>query len=436
MFQAPEAKFVPSHANQQKHAPGSPVGGAYKSGKVHTLTAEIPKCYFQMDINTGRAYKPGDYTLDKLGRLLLASNGGTKKCTEPKPTTTVKPTTTTVKQTTTTMPVVHKASATAAEVCKADASGWTVTYKNSGSSSEKMTLESNGETLDEVTVAAGKSVTKSYSYADHEVDENQTIKMTVKAYDKTVATLEATNNCIEPAASIVQECADDAAGFNVTYTNEGPADQTFTLMYGNVLVDTVTIAKGAPAKTVNYGFDNDKLKLAKDESAELVVKANDKQLATETVTNNCIDADADVVAQCNTAKGSGAVFTFTNSGRTEETFNVYIGDKLVEGSPVKVAAGATSTQIINLVEDTPVNFTIKSELSGLDIDKTVQVDCVEVSPTTVTTAPPTEVLGEQVVREEQLAHTGTETKPMLMLGSLLVLAGFGVIGMARRFRTV
>lgn len=466
MYEAPADHFIPSKASQQKLV--QRVGGGFPAGKKQVLNATVPQCYFQMDINTGGPYQPGDYKLDHMGRLVMAATGGTDSKCE-KPTTTVKPTTTTKKPTTTTTakpttttakpttttakpttttakptttttspPVVHNATATAKQVCKADASGWTIDFANKGNTSETFTVKSGDKTIGQtVTLKAGETKTVSYLYKDYNLATDESMPIKVTTSTETVLDDEVTNNCIKPAAQIESICKIDIQGFQVTYTNEGKIDQTFKTMNGKDVLDTVTVKAGAQPVVKTYTFKQ--IKLDSKKSTEITVTANDKQLDNETVTNDCIEVEATVIGQCNTEKGQGAVLTFVNTGKIDETFTVKVDGVDVEGPDVTVKAGETVKKIFNLTDDKAAKFEIAGKVSGVKVNQTITIHCTAVLPTsivkqTTTTTAPAQVLGEQITRPE-LAHTGIDTKPMIILGSILVLAGVALLGFSRRFRT-
>lgn len=252
MYQAPADHFVPSQASQQKLV--QRVDGAFKAGKSHTLTATVPNCYFQMDINTGWEYKPGNYTLDHRGRLVMAANGGDSKCkpattttkkptttsttakptttstttsTTAKPTTTtttdtVKPeeTTTTRKPTTTTTAKVEKteSSASIKEVCvveDATKSGYVVTLKNTGSVKEVFTVNQDGSPVPNspFTVPAGDTTAVLLP-----LTEDQTAQVSVKAEkSEFVLNKTVTLDCLQPATSTTTEAP-------TTTTTEKPTE--------------------------------------------------------------------------------------------------------------------------------------------------------------------------------------------------------------------
>ena len=72
----------------------------------HQYTATMPQCYYQMDMNTGWEYQPGEFTLDSQGRLLLAAIGGDSTCVEETTTTTSPPEETTTSTSSTVAPTV------------------------------------------------------------------------------------------------------------------------------------------------------------------------------------------------------------------------------------------------------------------------------------------------------------------------------------------
>lgn len=258
MYQAPADHFVPSQAGQQKLV--QRVGGAYKADKSYTLTATTPNCYFQMDINTGWEYKPGDYTLDHRGRLVMAANGGTKKCVAPATTTTKKPTTTTsttkkptttststtTSTTSTTVPVKpqettttrkptttststttstttevkkNEASATLQEVCVVEdktKSGYLATLKNTGNTKEDFTIAKNGTEIanSPITVPAGQTT---HVLVPFQEDETAAVSITAEQADFSLSK-QLTLDCLPETKPVA------APVTTTTSTTEKPAE--------------------------------------------------------------------------------------------------------------------------------------------------------------------------------------------------------------------
>jgi hypothetical protein len=249
MYQAPQDHFVPSQAKQQKLV--QRVGGAFKAGKKHTLTAKTPNCYFQMDINTGWEYKPGDYTLDHRGRLVMAANGGSKKCTAAttttkKPTTTTKkPTTTTAKPTTTTVKpttTTKKPTTTTSETVKPQET--TTTRKPTTTTSEKAT-----------TTTEKPTTTTKVEVAESKADVKQV--------------------CVVEDAT--------KSGYVVTLKNTGDVKEIFTITQDGEAVpgSPYTVAPGDTKAVL--------LPLKEDQKAEVAITGQESDLAmTKTVTLDCL----------------------------------------------------------------------------------------------------------------------------------------------------
>jgi hypothetical protein len=244
MYEAPQDHFVPSQAKQQKLV--QRVGGAFKAGKKHTLTAKTPNCYFQMDINTGWEYKPGDYTLDHRGRLVMAANGGSKKCTDKPTTTTKKPaTTTTAKPTTTVKPQET-----------------TTTRKPTTTTTEKVTSTTKKPTT-----------TTSETVKPQETTTTSKPTTTVKPVAKA-------------SADIKQVCVvEDAtkSGYVVTLKNTGDVKDTFAITQDGKAVS------GSPYSVAPGDTKAVLLPLKEDQKAEVVVTGTESDLSvTKTVTLDCL----------------------------------------------------------------------------------------------------------------------------------------------------
>lgn len=247
-------------------------------------------------------------------------------------------------------------------------------------------------------------------------------------------------DCSKPSAVITKSCKADGSGWNLAFTNGGKVDEEFTVVSAGKTLDTVKLAAG---KSVTKSYSFASANVAAGKSITLDVKAGDKVVKSETVTNDCINVTADISTTCDATTGSGAVLVFTNPGKVSETFDVTRDGKAVQGSPVVVAPSTTATRkLLPLKEDETAKISITGRTSGLKVEKTVTLDCTQVlpsttvAPTTVppTTAPPTQVLGETITRPptSNLAVTGANVMPMAALGALLLLIGVGVLQLRRR----
>jgi hypothetical protein len=97
-WQAPDGDKGLPYSDQKlfKH-----VSGNFGKGK-HTLTVELPKCYYQVDLARGKnPTGPNGSAVYEKERLMGSLHGGTQKCEEPK-----TPTTTTTTSTPTPAPVM------------------------------------------------------------------------------------------------------------------------------------------------------------------------------------------------------------------------------------------------------------------------------------------------------------------------------------------
>ena len=285
--------------------------GTFDSDKSYTLSVKVPPCYFQVDVNTGGKYKPGDYSLDRQGRLLFAAQGGSdSKCTaatttstteKPTTTTTEKPTTTTSSTeapttTSTTSPpvtvVTHSPSVSFAQVCSADSSGFTGSMQNKGNVSEDFVINVNGLKADTVTVGAGAKVDKTWKFTDLKIAPDATAVVTVVVNNSVVDTESITNDCVSVSASAVAAC-DTASGSGaiLTFTNEGKVAESF-----QVTRDGKTLS-GSPVSVAAGGTTVQKLlAMNEDESAVINIKATNGTFdLTKTVKLDCVDVQDVVV---------------------------------------------------------------------------------------------------------------------------------------------
>lgn len=238
MYQATDDHFVPSEAKKQKLAQRD--GGAYGADKKYTITATVPKCYFQMDINTGWEYKPGDYTLDRRGRLVMAATGGSSVCKSPatsaKPSTTKKPTTTsttedvteeetpttkcpptstTEESTSTTEATAAEASATLQEVCVAadrSKSGYVANLKNTGDVKETFTITQDSVEIanSPIIVWVGQTTHVLLPFAE---DQTATISISTEESNYSLT------------KTVTLDCLPDVSPAGATPTTEPPTTQ-------------------------------------------------------------------------------------------------------------------------------------------------------------------------------------------------------------------
>ena len=314
-------------------------------GEFHSVAVTIPPCYFQVDAYTGSKFKVGDFSRSGGPGFITADIGGNdKNCSQPTTTTTKKPTTTTEKPTTTTtQAAVVPNKAKIAPVCLPGSTGWSITFTNNASTKQNFYVYlANGKEIDKVSVNANKSLTKSYSFADHNI----------------------------------------AAG----------------------------------------------------ETAKVRVVNDDDELDKVAVTNDCLDVNVTVVAECDTEVGTGAVFTFNNDGKIDETFTVTdVNGTEFDWSPVTVVAGETVTKTQVVADNAQTDFVIKGQNSAYDETKSVQTSCVEPVPVAPPTTLPTEVLGETIT-QPQLAYTGFDLLPQIIVATGLVALGAALMYSGRRHR--
>lgn len=269
VFESTAAHFIPADAPKQKLNARQSV--IMEAGQTYNLSVQVPNCYYQIDINTGGPFKPGDYTLSKRGRLLQVATGGTKSCTV-KPsttTTTTRPSTTTTTSTTTTSTTTttvprqpqntcddgmvccpvndcntkkqHDASATVEKFCTDDFSGIEITFKNDGDFSEQYNIRVIRDSSDtakqnSVTVASKKTSSKRYTFKELGIEPQTTAKVVVSTGSQgEVESFPLKNDCEEAAppvtATAEQSCdvknttssSDSSDGIQLSLTNSGSA---------------------------------------------------------------------------------------------------------------------------------------------------------------------------------------------------------------------
>jgi hypothetical protein len=298
-----------------------------------------------------------------------------------------------------------------------------VLTNNSG---EPVTFElyRNGAATPFETHAVSKgSVTKTVP-----VDANYELSIKAKNMKTVTQAIAVPTDCVkvdsQADSQISKVCKADASGWAVSYDNSSNTDgRTFTLKSGDKVLDTVQVEAGKKL-TKSYGFAENGV--GAGVALPITVAVDGAIVATEAIVNDCVVVAADAAAACDTAAGSGALLTFTNTGQMAETFTVVRDGKAVEGSPFTLEPSDQATQkLLKLDEgDTAVISIISS--SGLNIQEQVVLDCDDDS-----SVPPAEVKGE-VVNRAQLADTGMSVLPIAGLGGLLTLTGLGILGIRRR----
>jgi hypothetical protein len=260
---------------------------------------------------------------------------------------------------------------------------------------------------------------------------SETFELSIKAKNmKTVSqTLVVPVNCGEvtggeASSTVTKVCKPEASGWSVTYDNsKNTGARTFVLKSGERTIDTVEVAPGA-SQTKSYSFLTNGV--GAGETLPVAVVTGDTVIATQTVSNDCVNVAADAVAACDTPAGSGALLTFTNTGQMAETFTVVRDGKAVEGSPFTLEPSTQTTQkLLKLDEGESAAISIMGS-NGLNIQKQVTLDCEEGESVT-----PAEVKSEVITRG-QLAETGFTVLPVAALGGGLVLAGMGILRLRRR----
>jgi hypothetical protein len=290
---------------------------------------------------------------------------------------------------------------------------------NNGGEAVEFGLYRDGATKPFVT----QTVSKGSTTKDIVVDENFVLTIKAKNMKPVTQSLAIPTDCVHVMSTVTKACKVDASGWSVTYDNSANVDErTFTLQSGGRVIDTVAVDAGKKA-TKFYDFaDNG---VASGSSLPVTVLADGNTVATENVTNDCVNVTADVVAACDTVAGNGALLTFTNTGQVADTFTVVRDGKAVEGSPFTLEPSDQITQkLLKLNEGDSAVISIISN-SGLNIQKQVTLDCEADSQK------PAEVKAE-IVNRPQLADTGISVVPLTGFGGLLTLTGVGVLGLRRR----
>lgn len=210
-----------------------------------TIQVVVPPCYFQVDVNTGGPYVPGDFTLDRAGRLLLAAQGGSDAdCSIPTTTTTAAPTTTTTAAPTTTTTAAPTTTTTAApttttstppttivevpqpsaaftKVCSVDGSGFTGKLTNKGNAAADFQVYVNGTLADTINVGAKSDSSKTWTFASLNIAKQAKADIEIKVNGSTIAKTSIVNDCYLGTATIAQECnTTQGSGGIITLNNK------------------------------------------------------------------------------------------------------------------------------------------------------------------------------------------------------------------------
>jgi hypothetical protein len=232
--------------------------------------------------------------------------------------------------------------------------------------------------------------------------------------------------CVQPEATAVSTasnvCATDASGWTLTFNNSAETNpETFVVKdnLGNAVDSTVV----PPGQTVSktYAF-------TKVTGTSLQVSVNNKVLTTTDNESACVNVTASVDASCNTAAGSGALLSFTNTGKVSEIFTVVRDGKSVQGSPFTLAPSSLVTwKLLPMANGQTADIKVTGN-NGLSLEKSVTLTCAIAASATT---PPT-VLGESITRSD-LATTGIDLTPLMTLGTILFGLGITFLYVSARF---
>ena len=227
-------------------------------------------------------------------------------------------------------------------------------------------------------------------------------------------------------------CLTGSTGWSITFTNNASTKQNFYVYLANGKeIDKVTV-NADKSLTKSYSFADNGIDAG--ETAKVQVVNNDDELDKVAVTNDCFDVDVAVVAECDTEVGTGAVFTFTNDGKLDETFKITDSSGAeLDWSPVTVPAGESVTKTQVVADNAQTDFTIKGQDSAYDETKSVKTSCVEPGVVAPTTTVPPEVLGETIT-QAQLAYTGFDLLPQIIVATGLIAMGAALMYSGRRNR--
>jgi hypothetical protein len=284
-------------------------------------------------------------------------------------------------------------------------------------------------------------------------DGTYTIGVTAdgKVLDQTI-----TVDCDRPGSPAVYqdvECAERGGTVVVTLANTSPEGEAEPITFEVTdprdpeIVTTITVPAGESGAV--------RIEDLPDGEWTIPVSADQVVLEPVVVTVDCRQPVVDAISM--TCSVVGQTVTIANTGETDTTVSVLKDDVLVE--EVVVPAEDSVDVIVPMDEDETATITVLDEDEHELVSRTVTLDCEEeVTSTTTTvptTAPPTtpptdptvttvpgepeaQVLGVSVVREPEVASTGslpvTGANPLglLAFGATLVAFGFCLVQAQRR----
>lgn len=386
----------PAQLKQQKLADRA--DGTFKSGKVHTLEVDVPECYFQVDANTGSTYKPGDYTLDRAGRLIFAAQGGTDKtCETAKPTTTTaKPTTTTAKPTTTTTAKPTTTTTTAKPTTTTTTAKPKPTTTTTTEAPGRVNASISAVCVEGVGAAATASITNEGKKAN-KAEITATGDSGTKSTKLTI-----------PAGKTVKVDEDELSSIAERASAEG-GKVSFQVKVDGKVVATASASAECASVT--------KVTTVEKEAPEPVEQE-------EPVESTEARSSVGITEACDTSAGSGAAISIENTGDLTETFRIYRDGAEVPGSPVTVEPGKSARKLLTMTEDTTASVRVTSASGSVDKTTKVNLDCEDEV-----------VQRETVTPEPELAATGADFGPMMLIGGSTLGLGILMLVRARGHRT-
>jgi hypothetical protein len=185
--------------------------------------------------------------------------------------------------------VIGQATSEVTKTCKADASGWAVTFDNSrNTETETFVLKSGERIIDTVEVAGGKSQTSAYDFRENGVGAGTALPLAVVVGESTVVAQTVLNDCVNVAADAVAACDTPAgSGALLTFTNTGQVAETFTVVRDGKAVE------GSPFTLAPSDQTTQKLlKLNEDNSAVIAIMANSGLNIQKQITMDCQEGNS------------------------------------------------------------------------------------------------------------------------------------------------